>query len=98
MNQRLAVEVLVLVSLITSIVTASEENSWFGSEFSVLQKLYDDCQDKNDFSGCLKGKAITALSRADDKVLLKKSVNYTKKIYLNIYLGIICTTRRYSIS
>lgn len=98
MNQRLAVEVLVLVSLITSIVTASEESSWFGSEFSVLQKLYDDCQDKNDFSGCLKGKAITALSRADDKVLLKKSVNYTKKIYLNIYLGIICTTRRYSIS
>lgn len=71
MNQRLAVEVLVLVSLITSIVTASEESSWFGSEFSVLQKLYDDCQDKNDFSGCLKGKALTALSRADDKVLLK---------------------------
>lgn len=67
MNQRLAVEVLVLVSIITSIVTASDESSWFGSEFSVLQKLYDDCQDKNDFSGCLKGKALTALSRADDK-------------------------------
>lgn len=71
MNQRLAVEILVLVSIITSVVTSSE-SSWFGTEFSVLQKLYDDCQDKNDFSGCLKGKALTALSRADDKVLLIK--------------------------
>lgn len=70
MNQKFAVEIFVLVSIITSIVTASEETSWFGSEFSVLQKLYDDCQDTNDFSGCLKGKALTALSRADVKVLI----------------------------
>ncbi|XP_035908019.1 uncharacterized protein LOC118510380 [Anopheles stephensi] len=37
-----------------------------GGELSVLQKVYDDCQDKQDFTGCLKGKALTAISRAID--------------------------------
>ncbi|XP_058119787.1 uncharacterized protein LOC131281820 [Anopheles ziemanni] len=37
-----------------------------GGELSVLQKVYDDCQDKQDFTGCLKGKALTAMSRAID--------------------------------
>uniref|UniRef100_A0A182KF03 Uncharacterized protein n=1 Tax=Anopheles christyi TaxID=43041 RepID=A0A182KF03_9DIPT len=37
-----------------------------GGELGVLQKVYDDCQDKQDFTGCLKGKALTAISRAID--------------------------------
>jgi hypothetical protein len=43
-------------------------DSWLGSEFSVLQKVYDDCQDSNDFASCLKSKALIALSRAIEMV------------------------------
>lgn len=66
-----SIEFIVFLALITSIVSAATEdlsNSWFGPEFSVLQKVYDDCQNKNDFTGCLKGKALTALSKAADQV------------------------------
>lgn len=70
MYQRLSVEILVLVTLITSIVNVSvaAEDSWFGPEFGVLQKVYDDCSSKNDFTGCLKGKALGAISKAVDQV------------------------------
>ena len=76
-------EYLLLASFITSTLCAStaglrgqtrvghnnkNENSVFGGEMSVLQKVYDDCQDKQDFTGCLKGKALTAISRAIDMV------------------------------
>lgn len=76
-------EYLLLASFITSTLCASaaglrgqtrvvpsnkNENSWFSGELSVLQKVYDDCQDKQDFTGCLKAKALTALSRAIDMV------------------------------
>lgn len=73
-------EYLLLASFITSALCATtrgqtrvvpkNENSWFTGELSVLQKVYDDCQDKQDFTGCLKGKALTAISRAVDMVSL----------------------------
>ncbi|XP_055602772.1 uncharacterized protein LOC129751352 [Uranotaenia lowii] len=72
-------EYLLLASFITSALCAGirgqtrvvpqnqqSSTSWFGGELSVLQKVYDDCQDKQDFTGCLKGKALTAISRAID--------------------------------
>ncbi|XP_035793627.1 uncharacterized protein LOC118467351 [Anopheles albimanus] len=43
-----------------------QPSGWFGGELSVVQKVYEDCQDKQDFTGCLKGKALTAMSRAID--------------------------------
>ncbi|XP_058460334.1 uncharacterized protein LOC131435996 [Malaya genurostris] len=76
-----ALKYLLFASFITSTLCASaaglrgqtrvahsnkNENSWFTGELSVLQKVYDDCQDKQDFTGCLKGKALTAISRAID--------------------------------
>lgn len=73
-------EYLLLASFITSALCATtrgqtrvgqkNENSWFTGELSVLQKVYDDCQDKQDLTGCLKGKALTAISRAVDMVSL----------------------------
>ncbi|KAM3964738.1 osiris 21 [Aphomia sociella] len=43
---------------------ADESSWWPTAEFSVLQKVYDDCSEKKQFSMCLKGKAFTALTRA----------------------------------
>lgn len=69
MLSRVSVELVVFVAIITSIVSASaSEESWFGPEFSVLQKVYDDCLNKNDFTGCLKGRALAAVSKAVDQV------------------------------
>ncbi|XP_055536989.1 uncharacterized protein LOC129725334 [Wyeomyia smithii] len=80
-NRSTVLEYLLLASFITSTLCASaagfrgqtrvvpsnkNENSWFSGELSVLQKVLDDCQDKQEFTGCLKGKALTALSRAID--------------------------------
>lgn len=63
------VKCLVLVAIVTC-VSASESSgtSWLGSEFVVLQKVYDDCYDNDDFTGCLKGKALVALTKAVDQV------------------------------
>lgn len=70
MYSKIAVELLVLLSVATSVLSASvSKKSDENSGFTVLQKVYDDCQDKNDFTGCLKGKALTALSRAVDQVM-----------------------------
>lgn len=71
MLSRVSVELVVFVAIITSIVSAasaSSEESWFGPEFSVLQKVYDDCLDKDDFTGCLKGRALVALNKAVSQV------------------------------
>lgn len=48
--------------------STATSNSWFGPEFGVLQKVYDDCQNRNDFTGCLKGKALQALTKAASQV------------------------------
>ncbi|XP_028159273.1 uncharacterized protein LOC135088299 isoform X1 [Ostrinia nubilalis] len=43
----------------------ADESSWWPSaEFTVLQKIYDDCSAQKQFTMCLKGKALTALTRA----------------------------------
>lgn len=71
MNQRRAfVEVLVLIAIVTCVHAASDgsTSSWLGPDFVVLQKVYDDCYDSNDFTGCLKGKALVALNKAVDQV------------------------------
>lgn len=70
MLSRVSVELVVFVAIITSIVSAASatEESWFGPEFSVLQKVYDDCLDKDDFTGCLKGRALVALDKAISQV------------------------------
>lgn len=70
MLSRVSVELVVFVAIITSIVSAASatEDSWFGPEFSVLQKVYDDCLDKDDFTGCLKGRALVALNKAISQV------------------------------
>lgn len=65
------VKILVLIAIVTC-ATASDDsgtgNSWLGPDFVVLQKVYDDCYDSNDFTGCLKGKALIALNKAVDQV------------------------------
>lgn len=73
MHSKLAVELLVLFTLSGAVLGASvakkaSDVDQMGKEFTVLQKVYDDCQDKEDFGGCLKGKALTAISRAVDQV------------------------------
>lgn len=71
MMSRVSVELVVFVAIITSIVSATSaasEDSWFAPEFSVLQKVYDDCLDKDDFTGCLKGRALAALNKAISQV------------------------------
>ncbi|XP_053617890.1 uncharacterized protein Osi21 isoform X2 [Plodia interpunctella] len=42
----------------------SEDSWWPSAEFTILQKVYDDCSAQKHFSTCLKGKALTALTRA----------------------------------
>ncbi|KAH8351949.1 hypothetical protein KR084_000810 [Drosophila pseudotakahashii] len=47
-------------------------SSWgLGPEMALVRRVYDDCQDKNDFIGCLKQKALHALSRALDQDSIK---------------------------
>lgn len=50
---------------------AATANSWFGPEFMIARRVYEDCQEKNDFIGCLKQKALTALSRALEQDSIK---------------------------
>lgn len=62
---------IVIVASLTSYVAAAvvqTDSSWMSPELGVIQKVYDDCHDKDDFTGCLKGKALTALSRAVEQV------------------------------
>ncbi|XP_031624030.1 uncharacterized protein LOC116341228 isoform X2 [Contarinia nasturtii] len=80
MLSRVSVELVVFVAIITSIVSAASatEESWFGPEFSVLQKVYDDCLDKDDFTGCLKGRALVALNKA----INQDSISIVDGIYM----------------
>lgn len=73
MHSKLVVELLVLFTLSGAVFSASvakksSEFDLMGKEFNVLQKVYDDCQGNEDFGGCLKGKALTAISRAVGQV------------------------------
>lgn len=70
-SQNVLVSLIVFATLsATSCASLTEDltSSWLGPEFGVLQKVYDDCQNKNDFTGCLKGKALVALTKAVDQV------------------------------
>lgn len=57
-----------VATVLTSLVAASTESGWFGSEFSVVQRVYGDCSTKNDMVGCLKGRALEALTKAAQAV------------------------------
>ncbi|XP_060666004.1 uncharacterized protein LOC132798236 [Drosophila nasuta] len=47
-------------------------NDWgLGPELALVRRVYDDCQERNDFIGCLKQKALYALSRALDQDSIK---------------------------
>lgn len=48
---------------------SNEATKAVSPELALLQKVYDDCQEKNDFMKCLKGKAVTALNRAAEQVI-----------------------------
>lgn len=73
-NRSLVLELLLVVTLASSALSAAS-CSWraagsnlFGGEICILQKVYDDCQEKSDFTECLKQKALTSISRAIDMV------------------------------
>ena|SRR5690349_6640246 len=73
MFSKLAVELLVLITIVGAVLGASvakksSDVDQMQKEFNVLQKVYDDCQEIDDFGGCLKGKALTAIARAVDQV------------------------------
>lgn len=76
MYSKLAVKLLMLCSITSAVLSATvpkkanEMADQMGKEFSILQKVYDDCHDKSDFTGCLKGKAVKAISRAVEQVSL----------------------------
>ncbi|XP_063697532.1 uncharacterized protein LOC134828482 [Culicoides brevitarsis] len=50
-------------------------------EFAVIQKVYDDCQDTEDFVKCLKGKALHGISRAieQDSIQIFDGVRLVKQ-------------------
>ncbi|XP_058827125.1 uncharacterized protein LOC131687101 [Topomyia yanbarensis] len=71
-NRSMVLELLLVVTLASSALSAAAcswraaGSNWFGGEICILQKVYDDCQEKSDFTDCLKQKAVTSLSRALD--------------------------------
>ncbi|XP_065075468.1 uncharacterized protein LOC135699166 [Ochlerotatus camptorhynchus] len=71
-NRSLVLELLLVVTLASSALSAAScswraaGSNWFGGEICILQKVYDDCQEKSDFTECLKQKALTSISRAID--------------------------------
>lgn len=77
MYSKIAVEILLVLTVSTAVFAASvpkraNDEDQSGKEFTVLQKVYDDCESKPDFTDCLKGKALTAISRAVDQVIKLK--------------------------
>lgn len=46
----------------------ADESWWPSAEFSVLQKVYDDCSANKHMTACLKSKALVALTRAVEQV------------------------------
>ncbi|XP_053688859.1 uncharacterized protein LOC128738058 [Sabethes cyaneus] len=71
-NRSMILKLLLVATLVSSALSVSTcswraaGSSWFGGEICILQKVYDDCQEKSDFTECLKQKALTSLSRAID--------------------------------
>ncbi|KAG4073477.1 hypothetical protein HA402_000701 [Bradysia odoriphaga] len=62
------VKSLVLIAIVTCVTASADSgSSWLGPDFVVLQRVYDDCYDNDDFTGCLKGKALVALNKAVDQ-------------------------------
>lgn len=98
MFSRVSVELIVLVAIITSAVSAASDESWLGPEFSVLQKVYDDCLEKDDFTGCLKGKALGALNKAIEQVRLSSQSiqKKTKNKKQNIHTDTHTPTHKYN--
>lgn len=74
MYSKISVALLLFITVAHSSVvpkkksTADLDSFQMGNEFSVLQKVYDDCHNNDDFTGCLKGKALNAIVRAVDQV------------------------------
>ncbi|CAH2066787.1 unnamed protein product, partial [Iphiclides podalirius] len=60
---------------------ADESSWWQSAEFSMLQKVYDDCSAQKHLTMCLKGKALTALTRAveQDNVQLADGLTLVKQ-------------------
>lgn len=91
MYSKLAVELLVILAVSSTVFGASvskkSEENQVGKDLSIIQKVYDDCENKEDFTGCLKGKALTAISRAVEQV----SINTE---FSNIHLIIISISNR----
>lgn len=50
-------------------------------EFAVIQKVYDDCHDTEDFVKCLKGKALNGISRAIEQVRVINFISFKKIFY-----------------
>ena len=73
MYSKLIVKCLVVIAVSSSVLSASvpkkSNDDQAGKELSIIQKVYDDCESKDDFTACLKGKALTAISRAVDQVM-----------------------------
>lgn len=78
-------KILVVLAISSAVFAASvprvaNDDDQAGKELNVLQKVYDDCESKEDFTGCLKGKALTAISRAVEQVRIQL---ITFKIIIN---------------
>lgn len=74
MVPKLRLGILLLTGLLTPIFGLGEKftpASWFGPEFSVVRKVYRDCSENNDFIGCLKQRALNAITKAVEQDNIK---------------------------
>lgn len=77
MYSKLVVQCFIALTISTAVFAASvakKVDDEETKELNILKKVYDDCESKDDFTGCLKGKALTAISRAVEQVR-KKTLN-----------------------
>ena len=71
MYSKLVAEFLIVLVFSSAVLAASvpkQDEDQVGKDLNIVQKVYDDCESKDDFTGCLKGKALTAISRAVEQV------------------------------
>lgn len=74
MVPKLRLGILLLTGLLTPIFGLGEKftpASWFGPEFGVVRKVYRDCSENNDFIGCLKQRALNAITKAVEQDNIK---------------------------
>lgn len=74
MYSKLVVQLFLALTISTAVFAASVAKKAEDEEIkelNILKKVYDDCESKDDFTGCLKGKALTAISRAVEQVKFK---------------------------